>query len=134
MAGFENILSRFNPMWIPLQKFGGLLRNLLFLNPADERISYKSNLCLAIERGEVTAAYGSRFFSKITLKRFKNYASPDFDYPQPSFLISSASLAATETGAGNSPVILGIPKSWAVIKTVEYPASVLENISEVIAY
>ncbi|HMK64370.1 MAG TPA: PilN domain-containing protein [Thermodesulfobacteriota bacterium] len=111
-----------------------MIKNVLFLNPADERISYKSNLCLAIERGGVTAANGSRFFSKIGFKGFKKYASPDFDYPQPSFLISSASLAATEMGAENSPIILGIPKSWAVIKTVEYPTSVLENISEVIAY
>jgi Tfp pilus assembly protein PilN len=133
MTRFEDFQNRFNPLWITLQKFWGSLKEVLFLNPADERISYKSSLCLAIEKGEVTTAYGSRFISKISIKGIKKYSSPDKDYPQPQFLTSSASLAATELGAENFPIILGIPKSWAVIKTVEYPSTVLENISEVIA-
>ncbi len=55
-------------------------------------------------------------------------------YPSPEFLTSSLSLARAELRAEDCRLTLSLPKAWAVIKTVEYPASVLENISNVIAF
>lgn len=134
MSTFQTYIDKLNPFWTTLQKTGNSIQKVVLLNPTDDRISYKSNLCLSIDRGEITAAYGVRFFSRIRVKGIKKYSTPDGDYPQPGFLASSASLAAAELGAVKSPITLCLPKAWAILKTVDYPASVLENISEVMAF
>jgi Tfp pilus assembly protein PilN len=43
-------------------------------------------------------------------------------------------LARAELRAENCRLTLSFPKAWAVVKTVDYPTSVLENISNVIAF
>jgi Tfp pilus assembly protein PilN len=133
MSTLQTYIDRLNPFWITLQKTGNSLQKVVSLNPTDDRVSYKSNLCLSIERGEITAAYGFRFFSRIRIKGIKKYPVPDGDYPQPGFLSSSASLAAAELKAVKSPITLCLPKAWVIIKTVDYPVSILENLSEVMA-
>jgi Tfp pilus assembly protein PilN len=117
-----------------LEKIGKAIGGVFFLSPADDRISFKKTLCLAIDKGEVAAAVGSRFFSRISLKGAKKYLLAENEYPSPEFLTSCLSLARAELRAENSRLTLGIPKAWAVIKTVEYPSSILENISNVIAF
>ncbi len=43
-------------------------------------------------------------------------------------------MARAELRAENCRLTLSLPKAWAVVKTVDYPTSVLENISNVIAF
>jgi Tfp pilus assembly protein PilN len=110
------------------------LRVVFFLSPADDRISFKKTLCLAVEKGEVSVAFGFRFFSRISSIRAKKYLMDENEYPSPEFLASCLSLARAELRAENCRLTLSLPKAWAVIKTVEYPCSVLENLSNVIAF
>jgi len=117
-----------------LEKMGKALGRVLFLSPADDRISFKKTLCLSIEKGKISVALGSRFLSGIKMKGLKEYPFPEADYPSPEFLTSSLSLARAELGAEGCRLMLSLPKAWAVVKTIEYPSSVLENISSVIAF
>jgi Tfp pilus assembly protein PilN len=134
MIRLQKYSNRLGPAWTTLKKIGTSLKGVLFLSPADARISFKKTLCLVIEKGEIKAAVGSRFLSRIKVKGFKKYQSPEPDYPTPPFLASSAALAVAEFGAEKCPITLSIPKAWAIIKTVDYPSSVLENLSEVMAH
>ncbi len=57
------------------QKMGKALGGVFFLSPADDRISFKKTLCLAVEKGEVSVAVGSRFFSRIKIIRVQEVSS-----------------------------------------------------------
>lgn len=117
---------------IGLKPLGSALGRMCTLSPADDRISFKKTLCLAIEKGEVSAAFGSRFFSAIKTKGFKKYPFPEPEYPNPDFLATSLALAAAELKAEGCSLTLCLPKAWAVVQTVDFPAVVLENLSQVI--
>jgi Tfp pilus assembly protein PilN len=116
------------------KKMGKAIGGVLFLSPADDRISFKKTLCLSLEKGEVSIAVGSRFFSRIKIRGSKKYLLAENEYPSPEFLTSCLSLARAELRAENCHLTLSLPKAWAVIKTADYPTSVLENISNVIAF
>jgi Tfp pilus assembly protein PilN len=127
-------LSKIGPGWATWQKIGQSISRVLLLSPADETIAYKKILCPAIEKGEISLAYGSKFLSRIKIIGIKKYPYPEAVYPPPHFLISSLDLGLAELGVKKCPITLSIPKAWAVIKTVEFPTSVLENLSDVVAY
>ena len=134
MEQLQITLRKFSPDWAAWQKIGTSIADWFFLSPADDRLSYKKSLCLSIEKGEIQAALGSRFLSRIKIIGFKKYPSAEGDYPPPNFLTSSLALAVAELGAEKCPVTLSIPKAWTVIKTVDYPSTVLENVAEVMTY
>ncbi|MGO9016011.1 MAG: PilN domain-containing protein [Dissulfurispiraceae bacterium] len=112
------------------------LRNALTFSAADERISYKKELCVAIEKTGVSLAYGTRFLSSLSVKgmRHYHYSSAEHAYPQPKEAASSVVLAISEFGAVGAGIILSIPKSWAIVRIVEFPVTVKENISDVVTY
>jgi hypothetical protein len=95
------------------------LENLITFSPADDRIYPAKNLCVSIEKGAFSAAYGSRFLSRIKIKWLKEYPFEEGKYPQPEILASSLALAISELRATKVNVSLGIPKEWIVIKTAE---------------
>jgi general secretion pathway protein L len=107
---------------------------LLTLSLADESISPKKSLCVSIEREGLSIAYGSRFLSRISLKQVRRYPMELWVYPEAEDVASTVSLAVNELKAKRAEVTLCIPKAWAVLTTVEFPATVKENLSEVIAY
>ncbi|MEW6188421.1 MAG: PilN domain-containing protein [Thermodesulfobacteriota bacterium] len=113
---------------------GKALGRLFLLSLADDRIWYKKTLCLAIEKGGVSVSLGRRFFSKIRISGLKYYPCPGSEYPPPEFVTSCLGLATTELQAGGVPVVLSLPKSWAVIRTADYPSTVLENLSNVLGF
>ncbi len=110
------------------------LRNALTFNAADERISYKKELCVAVEKTGVSVAYGTRFLSSLSVKGMKHYPSAEHAYPQPKEVASSVVLAIRELGSVGAGITLSIPKSWAVVKIAEFPVTVKENISDVVTY
>ena len=134
MKPLHNYPKIVDPLRAALKKTGKILEEVLFLSPADDRISFKRTLCLAVEKGEVSAAVGSRFFSRISFQGTKKYLLAENEYPSPEFLTSCLSLARAELKAEHCRLTLSFPKAWAVVKTVDYPATVLENISNVIAF
>ncbi len=90
-------------------------------------------LSISIEQSGFSVAYVTKALSRFRVRGIKKYLS-DSTYPDPEYFASSVALAITELGGGKSEVTLSIPKSWAIIKAVEFPASVKENLSNVISY
>ena len=119
--------SLFHRVWNPLW-------NILSLSPADESVYPAKNISASIERGRLSVAYGSRFLSKITIRKSREYTYEDDRYPQPDSLASSLTLFLSEFGVSGVDVTLLIPKAWTIIQTVELPAAVRENLPEVLSY
>ncbi|MGC2061617.1 MAG: PilN domain-containing protein [Thermodesulfovibrionales bacterium] len=118
-------------------KFSALavpVRRVLLFSPADDLVYSQTNVTAAIDKGSVSAAYGSKVLSLITLKGVREYVFDASRYPQPEELASSVAMAMSELGASRPDITLTIPKAWAIVKTVEFPSTVKENLSEVMMY
>lgn len=113
-------------MWEPVWR-------ILTFSPADDIISGVENVSVSIEKGFLSVAYGSRLLSRIRIKRFKIYPMED-RYPGPEGFASSVKLALSNLRAPKTDITLSIPKAWAIIKIVEFPSTVKDNISDVVAY
>jgi Tfp pilus assembly protein PilN len=89
---------------------------------------------VSIERGRVSVLHGSRFLSKMRIRGFRVYTFEEDKYVQPESLASTLSLAIKEFKARRSEVTLILPRSWVIVRTTDLPASVKENISDVVGY
>lgn len=110
------------------------VRRLLFFSPADELVYPQTNLTVAIDKGSVSAAYGSKVLSRVTVKDVREYLFEASRYPQPEELASSVAMAASGLGTSRPDITLTIPKAWAIIKTVEFPSTVRESLADVMRY
>lgn len=133
---------------LAIKKFAGLASNygktlkrlltpvwrILTFSFADERIYPAKNISISIEKGRLSIAYGTRFLSKIKIKGYKEFEVEEDKYPQPEFLASSTIITINELRAKNPDITLTIPKSWAIIKTSEFPITVKDNLTAVISY
>jgi len=117
-----------------LEKIGRPLWRILTFSPADDIIFPKKALCISIDKGNLSIVFGSRLFSKINIKGAKRYPLEKGRYPSPENLASSVALAINDLGAVRTEVTLSIPKAWAIIKTVEFPSTIKENLPNVLYY
>lgn len=117
-----------------LSRIGRPVWRALTFSPSDDMISSKKALCASIEKGSVSVVFGSRFLSKVKIKDSRSYSFEEKRYPQPENLASSVALAVNDLRAAGIDVALSIPKSWVIIKTAEFPSTVKENLTDVLAY
>jgi Tfp pilus assembly protein PilN len=117
-----------------LSRIGRPVWRVLTFSPSDDIISAKKALCVSLEKGSVSVVFGSRFLSKIKIKGSRSYSFEEDRYPQPENFSSSAALAINDLRAAKTDVTLSIPKAWVIIKTVELPSTVKENIADVLSY
>ncbi len=129
------IISLIKPnRWANLSRIWGTLLKVLTFSPADDRIFPRKNISVAIQKGTISLAYGTSVLSAIRIKQIKNYRYAEDHYPQPEELLSSLSLAYSEFDLPTSGITLSIPKEWSIVRNVELPATVKENINKVMAY
>ena len=68
-ARLKEILS---PLW-----------KALTFSLADDLITPKKNLCVSLEKGNLTVAYGSRFLSQVRINEIRSYPLEGDAYPAP---------------------------------------------------
>lgn len=117
-----------------VKHLAGPVWKILSLSLADEAIMPKHGLALSIEPGRLSAVYGSRLFSRITVKGARVYPFEKGKYPTPANVASALDLARNELKAFRSEITLSIPKAWAVVTSAELPVTVKENLANVISY
>ena len=117
-----------------LKRMADLLGRVLTFSPADELVLPRKNLSVVLEKGGVSVAYGAKLLSRITVKGVREFSFAEGKYPQPEEVASSLAVARNEFGTARTEVTLCIPKSWAVIKTAEFPSTVKENLPAVVSY
>ncbi|MFH1025867.1 MAG: PilN domain-containing protein [Nitrospirota bacterium] len=116
-----------------LKKITDPIARLLTFSLADDIIYPAKTVSASLDKGALSVAYGRRFFSRMKILGIREY-SFEGRYPQPEVFASSLSLAINDLGATNADVTLSIPKAWTIISTTEFPVTVKENLSDVIAY
>lgn len=94
----------------------------------------KKFLAVSLERGCVSVACGERFLNRSYLKGSKRYIFEEGSYVAPGSLVTTVNLAMEELHCEGSQVLLGIPREWAVMRSVELPSVVKENLGNVVAY
>ena len=112
-----------NPVW-----------KILSISAADDAVYPANVVSASIDKGTLSVVYGSRVLSQIKVKGIREYSFEEDRYPQPEVFASSLALAISDLGASKVKISFGIPKAWSVIKTAVFPASVRENLSDVISY
>jgi Tfp pilus assembly protein PilN len=122
-----------NPAQTLTRAWSGLGRILSF-NPLIDLVSPKNNMSVSIETGNLSLAYGERSFSRVAIKGTRNYVFEEGKYPQPNDLVASIAKAVREFRVTESDVTLSIPKAWTVVRIVEFPSTIKENISEAISH
>ncbi len=110
------------------------LREILFLSLADDRIAPKRHLSVLPENGGVSVALDSRFLSRERSRGVRRYPLGEDSFPAPEALASAVALGVSDLKAAGAPVTLVIPRSWAIVKTADFPPTVRENLSDVISY
>ncbi len=113
--------------WSPLRR--GLTYCL-----ADGVFAPQKGLSVSIEKGGLAVVYGSRFLSKIRIRGSRSYGFEEEKYPPPESLANTVSLAIEELKARGVEATLSIPKEWALIRTVDLPVAVKENLASVVSY
>ncbi len=134
IASIRKFVSIASDSALKLKKIWTPFWNILTFSPADDRILPKKAICASIEKGGLSVLYGSRFLSRVKIKGFRRYPTEEERYPTPESVASSLTFAINNLNTGNAEVTLNIPKAWAVMKTVEFPSTVRENLSEVVSY
>jgi general secretion pathway protein L len=117
-----------------LVQWGRSLQKILFLSLADERIAPKRRLSVLLESGGVTIHFHSWFLSRIKEKGARHYACEEESWPTPECLAASVALAMSDFKAAGAQVTLVVPKAWVIVKTVEFPLTVRENLSDVVSF
>ncbi len=118
-------------------KMSGWSRRLwyfLTLSLADDRIAPRRCLSVVMETGGVSVVYRSRFLSRTNIKGTRHYPIEEGKFPAPGSLASVVALATGDLKAAGAQVTLVVPEAWAILKTVEFPLGVKENLSNVIGY
>lgn len=123
----SDIGAKLGTIWTPIQR-------VLTFSPADDMIASQKNLSVSIDKGNISVAYGARFLSKINITGLKEYSFEEERYPQPEDLLSSLSLAVNEFNTSNTDITLSIPKAWTIIRTVDFPSTVEENLPDAVSY
>jgi len=117
-----------------LKKIWDRIWKVLTFNLIEGVVFPKKCLSLSIEKGAVSAAYGTLFLSRPCIRGSRRYPFDEDKYAGPENLSWAASRALDELKASGSAIVLTVPREFLVLRTVELPSSTKENISSVISY
>lgn len=117
-----------------LARAAGTAWKVLAFNLLEGVVIQKRYLCVMPGRSHVSIIYGTRFLNRPRIKGFKRYFFDGQGYIGPRHLADAVRLAMDELSARGSGIVLALPKEWAVVRTVELPAVVRENIRSVMEY
>jgi Tfp pilus assembly protein PilN len=117
-----------------LRRMGKPAWKILTLSLGDDEISWKRTVAVSLEKGGLSIADGQRFLSRIRIRGLRNYPVEEGKYATPENVANSVSLALGVFKARRAEICLGIPKAWSIFHVVELPASVRENLPNVISY
>ncbi len=107
---------------------------VLSLSPADDLIAFRKLAAVSIDSEGASVALGSRFLSRIKVLDHRRLAAEEEGLSPAEGLASAVALYLTEKKAMRADLVLSVPKSWVIIKTADFPVTVRENLSEVVAF
>ena len=124
----------FDSIFNALEKYGSVLWKYLSFSLADNFFSMARVVSISIESDGIYFIFGTKIFWKIAIKSFKKYPLEEDKELTPEYLATVVSKAVDEMGANRASFILNIPADWVIERTAEFPATVRENLANVISY
>lgn len=106
-------------------------KRLLFYSPLDSLFHTQKYLSIVLDKDAASACViktSSSGFKVLNRNTFSD------TYPGPEELVSFLSLVVEGKPASALKTILNVPKEWCVIKTAEFPAIAMDNISAAVAF
>lgn len=128
---YENMLAESKAKAI---KLWDPLREKLTYNLAEGFLAPLKTLSVSIEKGGLAIVFGSRFLSKIKIRDSRYYTVEEGKYLQPESFAKTVMLSVDEMKAKKVEMTITIPREWVVIRTVELPSTVRENLASVVSY
>ncbi|KWT85934.1 PilN domain-containing protein [Candidatus Magnetominusculus xianensis] len=106
-------------------------KRLLFYSPLARLFHTQKYLSIVLDKDAASACV-----IKMSSSGFKVLNRNTFSdtYPGPEELVSFLSLVVEGKSASALKTILNVPKEWCVIKTAEFPAIAIDNISSAVAF
>ncbi len=126
--------NKINSILRMLEKYGGSLWKFLSFSLADNIFLMARVVCISIETDGIYIVYGNKIFWKKSVKHFKKYPLEENKALSPEYLATVVSKALGEMTVSRASFVMSIPKTWAIIQVAEFPATVGENMSNVISY
>ncbi len=117
-----------------IETVGALIWNALSFSASDDTIARKNCMCFSIEEGSITAAYGSRFVSRVKIRGFRHFACGNDGYASPAELAAAGASMLSGLKVGTLEITLCVPKAWIAIQTVEFPVGAKKHLSELVSY
>ena len=130
----SDYLVKFNSSVKALKKNVNILWKFLSFSLADNFFSFAKIICISIEKDGISFVYGTKVPWKTRVESFKKFPRDKDKSLSPEYLASLAAKYINATKSTNAKAVLCIPKSWAIVKAVEFPIAVKENLSDVISY
>ena len=115
-------------------RIGNFVWRALSFSLSDDLIAFQKNIGVALESDRASLALGTRFLARVKLLDTRFIPGEDAGPPSPDLLASSVAVYLTEKKATRAGVILTVPKAWVVTKVVDFPVTVRENLTEVVAF
>jgi Tfp pilus assembly protein PilN len=130
----ENLSGNLTRFGAAAGRTGHSFWRVLSLSPADDLIAYRKMVGVAIDPEGASVALGNRFLSRIKILDHRRFSAEEEGLSPAEGLASRVAIYLTEKKAIRAEIVLSVPKSWVVIKTADFPATVRENLTEVVAY
>lgn len=128
---YEHVLAevkaRAKKLWNPLWE-------KLTFNLGEGVLAPLKTISVSIEKGGLAIVFGSRFLSKIKIRGSRYYTVEEGKYLQPESFAKTVMVSIDELKAKKVETTISIPREWVVIRTVELPSTVRENLASVISY
>lgn len=115
-------------------RIGELALGSLTTNLAEGIVLPKSMLAVSLEEQCCSVVYGRRHLSDVKIVGWKHQSFEKGGDLQPEPVAAAASLLVRDLKGEAEEVVLVIPKSWVMVRTVDLPASAKMDLGAVISY
>lgn len=130
MTQLKNI---FNKIYPQLKKTAGDLRRILSFSLADPAFSVAKVVCLSIEADGVYLACVEKKLWRMKIRHFKRYAFDDNQSINPDVVVLAAAAFLRDFNINRAVFLMGLPRAWAIVQQVDFPAAAKEDLSRVVA-
>ncbi len=109
------------------------LTEILLYNPFEEHLGGGDAFSVTLDRGAFSLCHLRKRGRALEVEFYNRFPVSD-PYPGPPEVVSTVKVVLSERGINVRDVILSVPREWVLVRPVELPLSVEENLPEVIAY
>lgn len=131
MMPYKNV---FNKIYPPLSRAGRALWQGLSFSLADPAFSFAKIVCASFEADGVYLAYVEKMLWRVNIRRVRRCALPACQPVSPEFAAQAAAAFVRDFQITGARFILGLPRSWAIVREAEFPLAAKEDLPRVIEF